>query len=331
MEKRLEEAIKDKDFDTIYDLLQQGLSINDTTKNDILLLAVQNNKYPLTKILIENYKADINMDNNRLLSTAIKHNYEEITNYILANESFNIINDEHYFLSLAVEYNDLNSAKRLFYCIEQKNTKQKENRLNDIYETLLRLIIKNKNIKIFDYLMERKKCTDTLNNEIISSLILKSIQSNDFTFSKKVITSFKNYFKQKNIPFTINSVVHETTPLIEAIKLENLDMVNYLVKELNADVNLTSSKGSPIAFSRKNKSSNIKYYLIKNGARCSKYEKLFGKILELNTNLKNKIFKLMPSSLKKIIKKYTFTDSDREYFTDKKSLSQNIQKDFNKK
>ena len=54
MEKRLEEAIKDKDFDTIYDLLQQGLSINDTTKNDILLLAVQNNKYPLTKILIEN-------------------------------------------------------------------------------------------------------------------------------------------------------------------------------------------------------------------------------------------------------------------------------------
>ena len=296
----LDIAIKNNDHNIMIYLLGNVLLTNER-KNDLLLLTCKNYNFKLMKLLREKYNADINMDNGILLEIAIKNNDHNIIDYLLDN-GFRINGGQNDFLLLACKNSNFKLMKLL---IEKYNAD-----IDVDNSRLLEIALTNNNSIIVDYLLDSGIRINGKQNDF---LLLASKNFN--------LELVKLLINVHNADPCVTGTINGTTPLIQAIKGNNKEVVYYLINECNVDINCPDVNGkSPIDFARKNNMYSIKYFLIQHGAKCKKYEKLIGKTLKLNRDLKNKVFKIIKwpfellHKVAKSIKKYIFGNSDRENY-----------------
>ncbi|MBP5426384.1 MAG: ankyrin repeat domain-containing protein [Clostridiales bacterium] len=101
-----------------------------------------------------------------------------------------------------------------------------------------------------------------------------------------------------------------TTPLIEAVKIGNFNLVEELINK-GAKVNfLTKDKKSPLGAAKKYKQSDIKHYLISKGAKCFFWERLISAIVMIKINFKNKFFRIKKKNLRRSKRKYNINTKD---------------------
>ena len=284
-------AIKNNNKEEVLNLLNKGININsaDVIGRTILMYAAIYNNTEIFKEILK-LGADIEKIDNSILiyfdtpKNVIDYAYNSKVKYknelMLKNEvekmeetPFDVIAKEYikigkYNRTLGEYIISLEDCEKLKNIIELKDVKLKE-----ILEYANKSNYKN-SIEIISEKMINKK-------ENLEEVMYYAIQKDNKEMVKKVINAGKNINEIE--------VASETTPLILAVKRQNIEMIKYLI-QLGAKDKVKNEKiKSAVSYAVKYPNMEILKELIKSGGKITEEEikTVQGKDVELDEILKD--------------------------------------------